>query len=157
MAETDFILHAFYMGIFITFVYDVLRVLRRVISHPDFLVSLEDMGFWIYCAVKVFLLMYHESNGTLRWFAIGAALTGMLLYLKLVSPLWMKYMSLLLGKILELLLKILRFILKPVYRLLRRSKKQLTLLKKVLKMNLKGRERNGEDKRNKKKSRIPQE
>ena len=157
MAETDFILHAFCMGIFITFVYDILRVLRRVIPHPDFLVSIEDMGFWIYCAAKVFLMMYYESNGTLRWFAIGAALTGMFLYLKLVSPFWIKYMSLLLGKILEVLFKILRFVLKPVYRLLRRSKKQLTLLRKVLKMNLKGRERNGENKRNKKKSRIPQE
>ncbi|MBE5866549.1 MAG: hypothetical protein E7292_10135 [Lachnospiraceae bacterium] len=157
MVETDFILHAFYMGVFITFVYDILRVLRRVIPHPDFLVSVEDMGFWIYCAAKVFLMMYYESNGTLRWFAIGAALMGMFLYLKLVSPLWIKYMSLLLGKILEILFKILKFLLKPIYRVLRRSKKQLTLLRKVLKMNLKGREHNGEDKRNKKKSRISQE
>lgn len=157
MAEADFILHAFYMGIFITFVYDILRVLRKVIPHPDFLVSLEDMGFWIYCAIKVFLMMYHESNGTLRWFAIGGALTGMFLYLKWVSPLWMKYMSLLLGKIMEILFRILKLILRPMYRLLRRLKKQLTLQWKILKMNLKGRERNGEDKRSKKKSRISQE
>ncbi len=137
--ETDFILHALYMGVYITFVYDALRVLRRVISHPDFLVSLEDMGFWIYCAVKVFLLMYYESNGTLRWFAICSALAGMFLYLKLVSPLWLKYASLLLGKILEILLKFLKLLLKPIYRIVRRSKKQLTFLGKVLKMNLKGR------------------
>lgn len=137
--ETGFILHAFYMGIFITFVYDILRVWRRVIPHPDFLVSLEDMGFWIYCAVKVFLLMYYESNGSLRWFAICAALVGMFLYIKLVSPFWIKYASLLLGKILEILLKILKFVLKPACRALRRSKKQLTFLRKALKMNLKGR------------------
>lgn len=139
VAETEFIRHAFYMGIFITFVYDILRVLRRVIPHPDFLVSLEDMGFWIYCAVKVFLLMYYESNGTLRWFAICAALVGMFLYIKLVSPFWIKYVSLLLGKILEILCMILKFILKPVYRVLRRSKKQLTFLRKILKISLKGR------------------
>lgn len=138
-SETDFILHAFYMGIFITYVYDILRVLRRVIPHPDFLVSLEDMGFWVYCALKVFLLMYRESNGTLRWFAICGALMGMFLYIKLVSPLWMKCATLLLGKIMEILFKILTFMLKPVCRALRRSKKQLTFLRKVLKMNLKGR------------------
>ena len=154
MAETDFIFHAFYLGLFITFVYDVLRVLRRVIPHPDFLVSIEDMGFWIYCAMKVFLLMYYESNGTLRWFAVGAALVGMFLYLKLLSPVWMKYMSLILGKILEILFKILIVVLKPGYRFLRWIKKQLTLFKKVLKMKLKGRERNGEGKRDEKKSRI---
>ena len=137
--ETEFIFHAIYMGIFITFVYDILRVLRRVIPHPDFLVSLEDMGFWIYCAVKVFLLMYHESNGTLRWFAICGALAGMFLYLKLVSPFWMKYMSLLLGKLLEILCKIFKIVLKPACRGLRGLKKQLTFLRKVLKMSLKGR------------------
>lgn len=138
-AETDFILHAFYTGIFITFVYDILRIWRRVLPHPDFLVSIEDMGFWIYCAVKVFLLMYYESNGTLRWFAICSALTGMFLYIKLLSPFWIKYASLILGKFLEILFKILKFVLKPVYRVMRRSKKQLTLLGKELKMNLKGR------------------
>lgn len=138
-AETEFMLHALYMGVFITFVYDILRILRRVIPHPNFLVSLEDMGFWIYCAAKVFLMMYHESNGTLRWFAVCGALLGMALYLKLASPVLVKYVSLILGKILEKLLKILVFVLRPLLRIARRMKKKLTFKKKILKMNLKGR------------------
>lgn len=152
--ETGFMLHAFYMGIYITFVYDLLRIIRRVIPHKDFLVSLEDMGFWIYCAVEVFLLMYHESNGTLRWFAICGALVGMFLYLKLVSPFLLKYVSLFLGKLLEILLKILAIPLRPILKLLRRLKKKLTFLGKVLKMDIKGRYHNGESKRHKKESGI---
>lgn len=138
-AETEFMFHAFYMGAFISFVYDGFRILRRVIPHPDIWVSLEDMAFWIYCAVKVFLMMYHESNGTLRWFAVGGALLGMVLYLKLFSPILVKYVSLILGKVLEKLLKILVFVLKPLLRLIRRLKKKLTFGRKLLKMNLKGR------------------
>lgn len=152
--ETGFMLHAFYMGIYVTFVYDILRIIRRVIPHKDFMVSLEDMGFWIYCAVEVFLLMYHESNGTLRWFAICGALIGMFLYLKLVSPILVKYASFLLGKILEILLKILAILLRPILKLLRRLKKKLTFLGKVLKMDSKGRYHNGESKRDKKESSI---
>ncbi len=152
--ETGFMLHAFYMGIYITFVYDILRIFRRVIPHKDFMVSLEDMGFWIYCAVEVFLLMYHEGNGTLRWFAICGALGGMFLYLKLISPILVKYASLLLGKILEILLKILAFLLRPVLKVLRRLKKKLTFFRKVLKMDIKGRYHNGESKRDKKESSI---
>ena len=68
-SENEFLLQAFFTGVYITFVYDVLRIVRRVISHGELMVSLEDLVFWIYCADRVFLLMYYESNGTLRWFA----------------------------------------------------------------------------------------
>ena len=47
-SENEFLLHAFLMGIYITFVYDILRIFRRVIPHKDLMVSLEDLVFWIY-------------------------------------------------------------------------------------------------------------
>lgn len=123
--ENEFMLHALLMGVFITFVYDILRILRRVFPHKGFLVSLEDIIFWIYCAVKVFLLMYYESNGTLRWFAILGAIAGMLMYMKLVSPFLVKYVSLVLQKILEVIAKAAGFVLRPFVKLGRRLKDRL--------------------------------
>lgn len=114
--ENEFLFQALFMGIFITFVYDILRIFRRVVPHGAFLVSLEDIAFWGYCAVKVFLLMYYESNGTLRWFAILGALAGMLLYRKLVSPYFVKYVSLLLQKICKVLLKLGYCLIRPWIR-----------------------------------------
>jgi spore cortex biosynthesis protein YabQ len=160
-SENEFLFHALLTGIYITFLYDILRVLRRVFPHGNFLVSVEDIVFWIYCAAKVFLLMYHESNGTLRWFAIFGAISGMLLYLKLVSPFFVRYVAFILKKLLGVLGRIGRFISRPAVRLwrnvrervgraarrravrLRRKselyhgfwKKKLTLLRKMLKMN----------------------
>lgn len=158
-SENSFLLHAFLMGVFITFVYDILRIFRRVIPHAGFFVSLEDIVFWIYCGTEVFLLMYHEGDGSLRWFAIVGALAGMLLYKKLISGLFVKYVSLALGKILEALGKVLKFLCRPlgfvgrkagksarkaggkVRRFLRRIrrgiKNRLTIFLKMLKMNLK--------------------
>ena len=81
--ENQFLLHSLMMGAFILFVYDILRVIRRVIPHGWFWVAVEDLVFWFYCGAEVFLLMYHESNGTLRWFAVTGALVGMFLYKKL--------------------------------------------------------------------------
>lgn len=115
--ENEFMLHALFMGIFITFVYDILRILRRVFPHKGFFVSLEDIVFWIYCAVKVFLLMYYESNGNLRWFAILGAVAGMFMYMKLVSPFFVNYTSLVLQKILEYLIKAAGFVLRPFVKL----------------------------------------
>ncbi|MCM1193484.1 MAG: spore cortex biosynthesis protein YabQ [Butyrivibrio sp.] len=155
--ENEFLLHALLMGIFITFVYDVIRVFRRVIPHNSFFVSLEDLGFWIYCGGSVFLLMYHESNGELRWFAVFGAIGGMLLYRKLVSPLFVKYVSLVLSEILAGLGKVLGFLLRPLKLLIRKAaagigciarrigrrirravKYRLTYLLKMLKIGLKG-------------------
>ena len=155
-SENEFLFHALLMGIFITFVYDILRILRRVIPHKGFMVSLEDLAFWIYCAEKVFLMMYHESDGNLRWFAVIGALAGMILYKKAVSPWFVKYVSMGLERILRVLVKIGNFLWKPFriagartgaaagaagnrfIRLLRsgkrKMKKKLTIFLKVLKM-----------------------
>lgn len=153
--ENMFLLYALLMGIFITFVYDILRILRRTIPHGNFMIAIEDIVFWFYCAVKVFVLMYHESNGTLRWFAILGALVGMLVYKKTVSTPFVKYTSMGLRKLLGIIAKIGRIIFRPIFvvtekskraanagkrRLLRRRndlkwflKKRLTFLRNMLK------------------------
>lgn len=112
--ENIFLLHAFLLGIFITFVYDLLRIFRRVVRHGAFAVSVEDLGFWTFCAIEVFLLMYRESNGNLRWFAVIGALAGMLLYRRTFSILLVKYVSLLLQKLLSVLRRIGGFLWRPV-------------------------------------------
>ena len=136
--ENIFLFYAFLMGIYITFVYDFLRILRRVIPHKKLWIALEDSGFWVYCAVKVFLLMYRESNGNLRWFAVLGALAGILLYRKTVSPLIVKYTALILERCLRTFRKCMRVVFKPLKRVAlrgRRSlKKRLTFFAKVLRM-----------------------
>ena len=160
--ENEFLLHAFIMGIYITFVYDTFRIFRRVVPHAQIWVSVEDIGFWIYCAAEVFLLMHHESNGTLRWFAVLGALTGILLYKKMLGEHFVKYTSLVIGKILGFIGKAYNIVTKPfrtvgskaaaaakkakagifyksrriVRSLARILKKKLTYFLKVLKMNL---------------------
>lgn len=151
VSENEFLLHSLIMGVFIPFVYDILRIIRRVVPHGSFLVSVEDMGFWFYCGMEVFLLMYHESNGTLRWFAVIGAMLGIFLYRKLVSPLFVKYGSYIAAWVLRGLGKVLRWLCRPfgfmgrkarggVRRLMSRQKrflkKKLTFFLKVIKMNL---------------------
>lgn len=145
--ENVFLLYSLGMGVFITFVYDVLRICRRVCAHNRFFVSLEDIFFWIFCAVSVFYLMHTQNNGTLRWFAVLGALTGMLVYRKTISPFFVKWVS-----------KVLRFLLsifgRPFIFLAKKSrnagkkaakgghqaagliKKRLTAFLKLLKMVL---------------------
>lgn len=112
--ENEFLLYALLMGIFVTFIYDLLRIFRRVVPHRGFFVSAEDLLFWIYCGGEVFLLMYHESNGTLRWFAVLGALIGMMLYRKLVSPLFVKYVTMALNWTIGMLRRVLFWLCRPL-------------------------------------------
>lgn len=112
--NTIFLLHALCIGLVITFVYDWLLVLRRVFPHRQILISLEDMVFWIFCAGYVFLWMYRESNGTLRWFAVAGALTGMLFYKKIFSRWFVLGASKLLGLLLKIVSKVSYILFTPV-------------------------------------------
>lgn len=125
VSENVFLFHALLLGAYITFVYDWLRIFRRVIPHSSFFVSVEDFWFWMYCAMQVFLLLYHESNGTLRWFGVLGAGVGMFLYKKCLSHYFVKYVSLVLGKALQVFRKVLvgivGFLSRPIRRLWRKA------------------------------------
>ncbi len=149
-----FLLYSFGMGIFITFVYDLLRIFRRTWSHNKFFVSFEDLLFWVFCAISIFYLMHTESNGTLRWFAILGALTGMFLYKKTISRPFVKWVSLginwikkIIGKGLSILGRPFVFLGKKCKKAGKKTmnggrhvrtmvKKRLTALKKLLKIVL---------------------
>lgn len=120
--DTLFLLQAVGVGAAITFLYDWLRTLRKVIPHKQIAISLEDLFFWIFCAIQVFLWMYRVTNGGMRWFAVVGALTGMWLYKKLISRIFVAGAVWVLSRILAILVRILRILLKPLKWILSRMK-----------------------------------
>ena len=119
--ENLFLLYSLIMGIYITFFYDLLRIIRRVIPHNSFFISMEDLGFWFYCAMKIFYLMHTQGNGTMRWFAILGAMTGMFIYRKTLSQYFVKWMSLLLRNVLIVIYKPFQFLGKKTGKIFRKA------------------------------------
>jgi len=113
--EVYFLFHSFLMGIFITALYDILRILRRIIPHNMMVVSLEDLVYWVACSLAIFVVLIRENNGILRWFAVAGAMAGMFLYKKTLGFLIVKYVSLLLQQLLHLVGKVLKILLKPLH------------------------------------------
>ncbi len=111
--EITFLLHSFLMGIIITFVYDGFLILRRLIRHNLFLISLEDLVFWIACAVSIFYMLYEENSGILRWFAVFGASLGMLAYKRTLSPLIVAAVSTVIRRIVSAFSHICRILFKP--------------------------------------------
>ncbi len=144
--EITFLLHSFIMGIIITFVYDGFLILRRLIRHGMFLISLEDMIFWIACAIGVFYMLYEENNGILRWFAVFGAALGMIVYKMSISCLIVNIMSTVIERIVRVICRIIyilfkpfRFIGKKINYIYRRSSGKSKKVCKCLKNKLTGR------------------
>ncbi len=115
--EAIFSLHCIGAGVLITFAYDLLRVSRSCVRHSRFAVSLEDFFFWIVCAVFLFMILYCENDGILRWYCIAGAVFGMELYRKTVSPYLVRFMSTFLKRAIHVVIWVLRKIAFP-FRLL---------------------------------------
>lgn len=144
--EVVFLLHSFLLGIAITFVYDGFLILRRLIKHSLFLISVEDLIFWIACAIGVFYMLYEENNGILRWFAVFGATLGMIAYKKSISPLLVNILSTVIKRIFHVLFCFIRFLLRPVRflgkkagRVLKVSSKKGRKVGKSMKNKLTGR------------------
>lgn len=128
MTEAVFAARCIGMGALIAVAYDLLRICRRCVKHSRFLVSLEDFLFWVICAIFIFLVLYQENNGILRWYCIGGALIGMLLYGKIVSPYFVFVMSTLCKKTIHLVgkgISILTWPIRMLFRGIRKNVKKL--------------------------------
>ncbi len=135
--ELTFFAHSVLMGLVITFAYDWIRVLRRLIKHGTVLTSLEDVFFWLVCGLAVFYMLYRENNGTLRWFAVVGAAMGMFLYKIIIRDVFINIMSTCLHKIMWFLFSVLQIVLKPLKCLFCAGKTLVLHLEKSLKKSKK--------------------
>ena len=97
-------------GAVITLVYDLLRIFRRVITHGNFWIGVEDLIFWIWTSLWIFSVLYRENDGSFRMYTILAMVLGMVLYHKTISePLVVFF-----GKILK---KLVNLFIWPIKRM----------------------------------------
>ena len=52
------------MGLF--FLYDILRIFRRILPHGNIWIGVEDFLYWIIFTGVVFVLLYRENDGMVR-------------------------------------------------------------------------------------------
>ena len=133
MQELTFFTHSVILGLVITFIYDWVRVLRRLFKHGTVLMSAEDFLFWLACGIGVFYMLYRENDGTLRWFAVLGAAIGMFFYKLIVRDAFVNVMSTCLHKIMWSVFRLLQFVLKPLKSLINAGKTFVLYLGRKLK------------------------
>lgn len=99
----------FLVGVFLAASYDVLRIFRGLVPHGTFLINLEDLLYWIYVAVVVFVVLYDKNDGQLRGYVFGALIVGMTVY-------GCSFSRICVPPIICLLRRVLGFMLRPLRR-----------------------------------------
>lgn len=74
--ELGVLLNAVWTGCVVGNIYGMLIVIRGVIKHRDWMISIEDFGFWIFASVYVFEQVLLTNNGNWRWYIIIGIVVG---------------------------------------------------------------------------------
>lgn len=114
--EARLFLAAFLLGILLIFVYDIIRIIRRIIIHNLFFIALEDFIFWCCAGLVCFALMFHMYQGRMRAFYFIGLFLGMVLYHFNLSPVIVEPVTKLIKKVKVLLKKAVWCITAPIVK-----------------------------------------
>lgn len=78
--EGHFFISSFLAGVFLLFIYDVVRFPRILWKHGKLWKFVSDYIYWVVAGFFVFVLIYQVNDGAIRGFAIMGMLLGMLSY-----------------------------------------------------------------------------
>ena len=102
-------------GVGLVLVYDIFRIIRRVMKHGNIWISMEDIVYWLFCTVSVFLLLYRENDGLMRAFSFLGILLGSVTYYFLVIKIGVLVLTPF-SKIGKKILLFFKKVLKKVYK-----------------------------------------
>lgn len=69
-------------GAFAGLFFDLFRAIRRLVQSGAIWVGVQDLIFWLFSAISVFLFLYHFNAGQLRWYIFcGMGLGGLFYHL----------------------------------------------------------------------------
>lgn len=119
-------------GMMLTFVYDCIRIVRRVIPHSDLVVGVEDGLFWLAALYEFYSMLYRLNDGVPRYFAMAGACLGIKIYKKIVKEYFVDYISKLCKRILDVVLYAIKWLFSPLFWI----KNKLTGLNKLVMITL---------------------
>ena len=83
--ELSIFVSACFTGIYVCLIYFAIRVLRRIVKHSLFWISIEDLVFWIGTGIYLFIEMYRTCAGSIRWYFVLGVSVGCMITLKVAG------------------------------------------------------------------------
>ena len=105
--EVEYFKLCLFSGFIFTMYYDVIRIIRRLIKHREFFVTIEDVVYGIFIGIQIFLLNYQNNKGVVRIFMFVGLLIGSIIYHKIFSTTLVEVFSRFFGVLLDKIFKML--------------------------------------------------
>ena len=105
-------------GLIIGFLFDFFRILRKTIKTSDFVTYMQDFIFWILTDVIILYFIFTFNNGEIRLFLFLGIMTGILIYMLLLSKFIIKINVAIINffkKILEIPIKLLVKVIRKIF------------------------------------------
>ncbi len=72
-------------GVFISVIYDILRVIRSYVKTTHAVTNTQDIIFWCIALIIMFFTVFHTNHGYVRWYEFLGVFLGALLYFLTLS------------------------------------------------------------------------
>lgn len=95
-------------------IFDLVRITRKIVKHPNLFVQIEDMLYWIVCGLLGFYMLYVENYAAIRPFVFLGMLLGGIFYFATFSIVFMKIATIVIEYIRKLIKKLIALILIPL-------------------------------------------
>lgn len=128
--ETVVFLLSVLHGAALTFVYDLIRAMRRAVAHSLAAISAEDFLFWIAAGFSVFCLAFFRTDGVIRAYVAAGIAIGAVLYHCSLSGSVLEIFSRIFVSIKRMICRILRFLSWPVKKYCHFWQKTIEIVKK---------------------------
>ena len=100
-------------------VYDIFRIIRKIIRHPDFFTQIEDFLYWILTSILIFYFILHYNSGEVRVYAVIGVFSGMCLYFFTLSKLLIAICVFIIDILKKIIITSINIILLPLKILVR--------------------------------------
>lgn len=107
-AQTLLFIRAIEIGILLGMFYDLIRIFRKIIPHPNWLVQIEDITYWLICMFLAFSILYMHNFADIRFFVFIGMILGGIFYLCTFSIMFMKIAT----WVIELMRQVIAYIIK---------------------------------------------
>lgn len=94
--ELEHFISAFFSGIFLCAVYQMIRVIRLAVRHRTWMENLEDVCYWMFAFNYLFVQIYNTNNGAIRGYYVLGVVGGAVILWKTFhyfSDLWKKFVQ----------------------------------------------------------------
>ncbi|MDR0958128.1 MAG: spore cortex biosynthesis protein YabQ [Clostridiales bacterium] len=111
-------------------IFDIFRIIRKVLPSPAVITYLQDTLFFAVSAIITFYIMLNKNFGEIRPFVIAGCFLGAVIYFASLSILVMKASDAIISFIKKLAMLIVRLVTAPLRLLIRLLKKPLGIFEK---------------------------